>query len=146
MNPLTQLIAVSLMSSLPATPIAGTRASIYLSTDPSTQTLQVHTSIEGTVFLALGPLSVPPIPIGGIYLDVVPDQVLLLGAVKAGDVTRLPVPSGMSHLHAEAVLFDAESSTLHDSNVVSLSAAEPQPTRCEVSRTAALPRVMSRKT
>ncbi len=93
---------------------------IRLSLDPTTQMLRVEVGMPGAVALAIGPQSLPPIPIAGIFLDVVPHHVVPLGVFEGGSIAQLFVPRALSGLSAEAVLLDPLKGELHDSNVVAL--------------------------
>lgn len=93
---------------------------IRLSIDHSTHKLQVQSWMRGTVFLVLGPVSVPPIRIGDIELDVSPLHTLTLGHFESGAVMGFEVPRALRGLSAEAVAFDPKNELLYESNVVSL--------------------------
>lgn len=92
---------------------------LRLTTDQNRQTLQVQSDIPGTLFFALGPMSVPPIRIGEIDLDVVPQYVLPMGKIGMGEMREFFIPRALTELHVEAVLVD-DDFKLYDSNVVSL--------------------------
>lgn len=111
-----------LLAALAASPLRAADP-VRLTTDKSTQSLQVQAGMHGVVFLAIGPLAVPPIPIGGIDLDVVPHHVFSLGEFAAGDKMLFFVPRSLSGLCAEAVIVDPDSFVMHDSNVAHLEDA-----------------------
>jgi hypothetical protein len=122
MNLLNRILPVCLLGAL-ATAVRAADDPIRLVVDQSTQTLRIEAGMPGAVFLVLGPLAVPPIPLGDITLDVVPHHVLSLGAFETGNIMQLFVPRNLSGFSAEAVLFDPRKGTLHDSNVVGLEIA-----------------------
>lgn len=124
MNRLRRAFASCFLASL-AVPAARAEEvpNLRLSADPTTQTLQIQTYQDGHVFLSMGPLAGTPIPLHGIFLDVVPENIVPLGFLRNGDVVRLFVPRALSHLHVEGVAISLDPLGLHDSNVVSLTEA-----------------------
>jgi hypothetical protein len=123
MNLLNRTIPFCLVGALTSAALCAADDPIRLTIDKNTQSLRVQAGLPGGVFLVLGPLAVPPIPIGNIFLDVGPEYVLPLGEFKTGGFVEFFVPRILSGLNAEAVLFDPAKLTLHDSNVVALADA-----------------------
>ncbi|HLU39694.1 MAG TPA: hypothetical protein VK081_09925 [Planctomycetota bacterium] len=99
---------------------ATAQEALQLFAEPTSQSIVVHALQRTTAVLVLGTLSVPPIPLPGIVLEVVPDAIVPLGVLDAGERVTLFVPRAVSHLLAEAVGLVAETGRLTDAGPIPL--------------------------